>query len=847
MKSHIFVGKYRPMKRTAFLTIVLFLTAILNAQEKYHFRTEAPQGFSVEKSSTTALSLRFALSEISIADIDKGEVHGQEIILKGCFGSFAKGLPDLPFVNQYVAVPKDATVSIEVKEKASHTINGIEVLPAAPLQMNCENKKLPLHWDENVFGKDANYPSCNVTIAQTTQIRGLDVALLNVTPVRYNPVRKTLEVIYDMDIEVRFEGGDGQFGDNRYRNPDWDNLLRDLVINSDMLPEAHYYDLLNTAIRDGEEGCEYLIISPDDEGILAWADTLKMFRTKQGIPTKVVTVTECGGNNPEAIKGYIQNAYEHWAIPPAAVMIFSGLTDTLISVWPELFSEGTTGIPGFRLLFRGYDGEGDDYGYRSDNPFGDMNGDSIPDIAVSRIPAMTPQEYQNEVEKLIRYETDPPTDSHYYDRPILTSGYEDNKWFLITSQCVNGFFQNKLAKDPYNFYMMYEYSPGPRPDTLWSTGFNTEAVVNYFGHNGQNYLPRYPNMLDDWHNMWQNSYFKNALNSGSFLTLYRDHSSYHWWCCPEFRSFEIPSLTNTVPTFILSIGCYTGKYTNSYRYGSLMDPPIISTFGNDPVGALGGIGAATVTRSHFNDIICWGILDHFWPDFLPDLGTMMTPEYVRPSYALVAGKLFLNEHAFLPNWWPQKITDTHNVFHFLGDAYLHIYTEVPQPMTVDAPLFTDDTFQYTFTVEEGAIACLSHDGDILQAIPTTGQPQSISTAPLTMGDHFIFTVTKQNRIRFEQEVTVGQDNATSENCTLSLKLFPNPTEGLVNLLFDEQLQGEALIEVFNLPGERLIATKVLRPLKGETLSLDLSQLAAGVYHLQVTTKEGSWNEKISIK
>ena len=123
-------------------------------------------------------------------------------------------------------------------------------------------------------------------------------------------MQKTLEVIYDMDIEVRFEGGDGQFGDPRYRNSAWDGILRDMVVNSDMLPEAHYYEHLNEAIQNREEGCEYLIITPNDPDFLAWADTLKQFRTKQGILTKVVTTTECGSNEAEDIRNYILNAYE---------------------------------------------------------------------------------------------------------------------------------------------------------------------------------------------------------------------------------------------------------------------------------------------------------------------------------------------------------------------------------------------------------------------------------------------------------------------------------------------------------------------------------------------------------
>ena len=272
------------MKHIFILLTIIFAFNLLNAQETHRFRTDVPQGLNIESSTATGLSLHYVLNEITIANAQYDKARGQEIIMKGSFGSFAEGLPNLPFENRYIAVPRGAKVSVKVKENGHKTLKDIDLLPAAKVMLNQDSRLPELRKDRKVYAVDANFPSENVTIAETTQIRGLDVVMLNVTPFRYNPVRKTLEVVYDMDIEVSFEGGNGEFGDARYRNPDWDHLLRDLVINSDMLPESHYYERLNDAIQNREEGCEYLIITLDDPTYMAWADTLKQFRTKQGMP-----------------------------------------------------------------------------------------------------------------------------------------------------------------------------------------------------------------------------------------------------------------------------------------------------------------------------------------------------------------------------------------------------------------------------------------------------------------------------------------------------------------------------------------------------------------------------------
>lgn len=749
------------MKRLFLLFNLILSFELLSAQETYRFSSEAAQGFRIESSSSTSLLLHYSVPDIGISAIDDGEAKGQEIIMKGSFGSYAEGLPNLPFENRYIAVPKGATASIKVKEKGCRTLTGIDILPAAAVQGNAAVGKPRVQKDMGVYGKDANYPSENVAIAQTTQIRGLNVVMLNVTPFRYNPVHKTLEVIYDMDIEVRFEGGSGQFGEAKYRNPAWDGILRDLVINSDMLPEAHYYDLLNEAIRSGEEGCEYLIVSPDDEDILAYADTLKQFRNKQGILTKVVSTTECGGNDANTIKSYIKNAYDNWAIPPAAVMIFSGI-DTL-DVGSQYYW-WSSGIPGFPLLFKEYDNGIylQDYHYSSDNPYADMNDDSIPDMALSRLPALNLEEYRTQVNKLIQYETNPPTRPNYYEQPVISSSYEYNKWFLITSQSFNGFCHSKLGKRPKNFYMIYEYTGDEiaLPDTAWSTGYNTNVVVDYFGPNGQNYIAQQPDTLNDWRNMFENQYLIDAMSEGSFLTLYRDHSASDVWCSPYFYSFEIQKLSNTEPTFLFSIGCNTAVYSDieyfqlDGSYWPMGEHPMIYEFCKAKVGALGGIGATTVTHSHFNDILTWGMIDNFWPNYMPDMGTMEQPKFTRPAYALVAGKLFLNQYTFLPNWWPQRVTATHNVFHYLGETYLNLYTEVPQEMAIDASPFTNSPTQYTMTAEEGATICLSHGEEILAVVQATGQPQDFTLPNLPIGERFVVTVTKQNRFRFEQAVTV---------------------------------------------------------------------------------------------
>lgn len=717
------------------LLLSLTLTfAFLKAQETYRFRTDAPQGLSVTSSNASRVSLHYCIQELGIVDIENGDVKGQEIILKGHLGLNAEGRPNLPVINRYVAIPQGATVSMQVRENASAMLTDINLLPAMPAQTDLDERMPQLRWDASIYGNDAAYPSENIVVSSPLQIRSLDVVMLSITPFRYNPVRRTLEVIYDIDIDVRFEGGNGQFGESRYFNPDWKHILQNLVVNGEMLSATDYYDLINAASDRDIEGAEYLIIAPNNTNALAWADTLKAFRTKQGILTKVVTTTECGGNTDSAIRNYIVNAYNTWDIPPAAVLLFGG--------WYN-----NSGVrPFFHTTLQG------DYNpqrYATDYPYSDMNGDSIADLAIGRVTARNAQEYKTFVQKTIEYESNPYTDSAYYDRPIITAGHEANKWFLIHSQALNGFYRNKLGKHPTNLYMVHS---GSIPDSCWSTGMNIDVLMNTFGPNGQNYIPEDVNELHDWMSKSDSVPLINALNEGSFLTVYRGHSNYNAWWFPAFKYYTLDNVVDAANTFVISVSCSCGIFTNAGR--GMVDAFCLKEDG----GSVGGIGANALTHSYFNDILGWGIYDCMWPEFLPDMGGSTLPEFIRPAFALAEAKNYLDIYYFLPNWWPGRGTSTKHIFGYTGETYLSLYTEVPQPLQVTHGLFmTTSANEFTVTADEGAVICLSQGDEIIAVFQSNGQPHTFAMPDMMEGDHFTVTATKQNHFRYESEVYVVAD------------------------------------------------------------------------------------------
>ena len=88
--------------------------------------------------------------------------------------------------------------------------------------------------------------------------------------------------------------------------------------------------------------------------------------------------------------------------------------------------------------------------------------------------------------------------------------------------------------------------------------------------------------------------------------------------------------------------------------------------------------------------------------------------------------------------------------------------------------------------------------------------------------------------------TVGIPNpALTDN---TVRIYPNPTTGIVNLVF-EKLDGIATLMVYNLQGQRVL-TERIEGNGGATTLLNLANMAKGIYYLKVVTNEATFVEKI---
>jgi hypothetical protein len=460
---------------------------------------------------------------------------------------------------------------------------------------------------------------------------------------------------------------------------------------------------------------------------MPYAEQIKEWRTKQGILTGIKTLNDIGGSTVTILENYFNNAFNNWTIPPVAVLLMADYgTNANNSIISPIY---------------------DNY-CASDNIFADVTGNHMPDMIFARMTAQNATHLETMVSKMLNYESNPPTNPNFYNNPITALGWQTERWFQICSEVVGGFWRQQ-GKLPVRINAIYSGTPG----SVWSTATNTSQVVNYFGPNGQGYIPATPAELGGWTGGTAQMVV-NAINSGAFALQHRDHGYEQGWGEPDFISSHINSLTNNQNNelvYVFSINCLTGKYNMSGE--CFTEKFHRHTYGGQNAGALGLIAASEVSYSFVNDAFVWGMFDNMYPEFMPDYGNNIPMRGFLPAFGQAAGKIFLQS-----SQWPYNSSNkevTYNLFHAHGGAFLQVFTEVPQNLAVthNTILYSGES-SFSVIAPAGAFISLTVNGEIIGTAMSNGGSTNIAIEPQLPPNTMVVTVTKQNYYRYESNVDI---------------------------------------------------------------------------------------------
>ncbi len=707
------------VSKLTFISFFLFLwTCKLGYAEKIGFDDPwGEAGFNVLDQNSSGVEIIHSIHSVEIQDVNTGYGVEKAIVVPGFFLPNNASAPNLPGTGRFIAIPRYSNPSVEVLNCRTIVIDDIDIAPAPEMKMVDDDSGLEFIKEPQIYGADAFYPENPVTISQPSKVRGMDYVILGVTPFQYNPVARRLLIYNDLRIKVSFNSGSEQYGEDRLRSKYWEDLFSSQFLNYSFLPEFRFpnSELTHTHSRNWE----YVIIVPDDSNFIAWADTLRKWRIKQGISTGAVTLSQIGGNDSTSIKNYINNAYFKWETPPAAVLLLGDYADQRdeVGIFSPLWHD---------LMV-------------SDNIYSDMSGNDLPDLVISRITARDSTDLAITVNKILNYERFPSMNAGFYQHPMIAAAWQDDRWFVLCGEVVYGFLHNELGKNPVREYAIHSGVP----DSAWSANPNTYMIVDYFGPDGLGYIPYTAEYLDDWGGSAYR--ITNDINDGAFIAQHFDHGSIYGWNYPLYRIENLVGLENESLPFVLSINCSSGKF-------NAVETCFTEAMHRMEHGALGVIAATGTSISFVNDTFVWGFYDYLWRSFDPGYGPGGGINHLT-AFANASAKYYLKASGWPFN--PEHKNITYHLYHHHGDAFTRLYSEVPQNLSVShAPVLFPGAEHFDVSANEKALIALTVDDRIIGLEEGTGGSVSIPIIPQSYGDTMIVTVTRDNYRRYEQTVPV---------------------------------------------------------------------------------------------
>ena len=613
--------------------------------------------------SNNELLISFNLKQLILEQIETEQ--GVFTILRipntGFSGFF--GRPQLPVVSCLFAVPSHEFSWKIIDANIDETCFVGRVYPAQlPQSDSIIEEKSEFFIDKEFYQQDIVYPENLADIVYTGKIRDICFVKIEFYPIQYNPKQEKATVYDEITISLSFNENNKISVESDFNYSPFYSYYKNVFSNWQGFLK-HTQIIESPGDSDPafqEEGCEYLIITHPD--FYTKTSQLGSWKNSKGMITKVVNTDESGGSANE-IKQYIQNAYATWDPRPSYILLVGDY---------EFIPTSSSGTD---LYYTTVDGS-----------------DYYPDIYIGRIPADTAQEANIMIQKILKYEQDPPTSFDFYNNFAVGAYFQDDE--------NNGYETRRFVRtsEEVRDYLLSEDFNGERI-------YCTESYINPTHYNNGLYGDGEPLpeelLRPDFAWDGDSEDITNAIENGIFILNHRDHGFEQGWGDPYFDTDNVHELTNgDLLPVVFSLNCLSGRFDG---YECFCEEFVRHEEG----GAVAAFGATRVSYSGYNDYLCRGMYDSQWPEFDPEIGSD-EPMY-KLGQLLNYGKTYMAETWGDP-WGYERIT--FEMFHCFGDPTMEIWTAYPKEFNLSYK-FTGENLEITVTDNDfpvqGALVCLSQE------------------------------------------------------------------------------------------------------------------------------------------
>ncbi len=677
-----------------------------------------------KKLDSKAYQVSFQFSGAFISDNKVENTNYNYLHIDGFSKMGQIGAPALPAKNEIIAVPRGAETEIVILEADYIEYSGYMIHPTLEPARDTEGAPEPeFKKDEEIYSSNEFFPKKIVEITNTGISRGTQLVYVELRPVQFNPVTGVIRVYKNIRYKLVKHGGEENFDYiKRENSTHYRNMLKRKVINSDDIPQASFEEKKENE-KDNEGASNYIIITHSKYNVAA--NALANWKRQLGYSVELVSKSSW---TADEVKTAIHSRYAAWIPKPDYFVIIGDHTGTY-AVPGEVHNVTRNETFATDLYFACMDG----------------NSDWHPDMAKGRISVSSANEALIVVNKIIKYEKNPPTTASYYTNALSCAQYQDNdnngyadRRFCHTSENIRDYLQNQQG---YSSQRIYYSSTRANKSTL---KYNNK----YYSDGGD-----LPEELRDANFNWNGgeSEITNSINAGKFMVFHRDHgySGGSGWAHPYYTTSTMTNLTNgDLLPVIFSMNCHTGEFQLDNCFAEKL-------LRMENKGAVGVVGAAYYSLSGYNDGLSLGMIDAIWSD--PGLYPVMGTAGTGSNYTIGKGNNIytmgdvLNQGLYAMEQnvsWSSSRKYEYELFHYFGDPAMKIWTSNPNDNIITATHNSDiECSSTSLTIsnsEANATASLVLNNKLLSKTTLDESGNGTLNYTITTVGNITLTISKHN-------------------------------------------------------------------------------------------------------
>ena len=385
------------------------------------------------------------------------------------------GEPMLPAREIRIALPAGmAAQTISIVTSTIEEVDGrYDILPAQPpLKVGQSIDDLELiEPNPDIYSSDTPYPLKSVELVSQVDLAGQGIAVIKVCPLVYSPMLRKLQLYTSITFVI--EGTDGYIcGDylpltiSERGRLTYEQTVKNMVANKQSVslavsPFAGRLPALPSA------GPFAHVIITSDGNAPSW-EPLAEWHTKKGVRDTIVTTSYIyanysGSDNQDKIRAFVIDAHDNW-----------GTNYVLIG--------GEHGTVPFE--YRSYIGDN----IPSDQYYGDYDNDWVYEVFIGRVTAEGSTQIGLFIDKLLKYEMDPPMDDYALNACLLGMDLTlvtERPWYTLTaSEAMKQAIDNAYIPAQINVTKVYDSDPTNHRTDFINALNAGQNLVNHSDHSG---------------------------------------------------------------------------------------------------------------------------------------------------------------------------------------------------------------------------------------------------------------------------------------------------------------------------------------------------------------------------